>query len=127
PGRLGTHAEHAAAARGEDLKIEIVHPHAELLAGGAEGLFDGLSGELAIDTHGQRRLPRRPCRPRWLGRTVAAAEAARSTGVDLGVVARAGAPDSRGGGIGAGRATGKRGLWSTAKPGVRPNRGNIPP
>jgi predicted RNA-binding protein Jag len=59
PGGLGSHAEDAAAARGQNLEIEVVQLDAELLSGILERLFDALAGKLAVRTH-QRRLPRRP-------------------------------------------------------------------
>jgi hypothetical protein len=107
PGRLGTHAEDPPAARGQDLEIEVVEPDAERLTGLAKGILDGLAGELAVCTGRHRRLPRRPCRPRW--RIVAFAEVVRSR-VDRSVLGRpfvaAGRADDCGA---AGAATGKRG------------------
>jgi hypothetical protein len=76
PGRLGAHAEHSAAARRQDLEIEIVQLDAELLSRGLQRLFDALARELSVRTH-QRRLPRRPWRPRSLWRIVLSAWAAR--------------------------------------------------
>ena len=72
-GRLGAHAQHAPAAGGQDLEVEVVEAgHAEGFARGAQGLFDALAGELLVIAH--RRLPRRLVRPRLLaGRTVPAA------------------------------------------------------
>jgi hypothetical protein len=60
PGRLGTHAEDAAAARRQDLEVQIVELGPELVPGGLEGLLDGLAAEFLVRTHVQRRLPRRP-------------------------------------------------------------------
>src|SRR5438093_616763 len=124
--RLGAHAQHTPAARGEDLEVQVVEPDAERLTGEAEGLLDGLAGELAVRGGGaHRRLPRRPWRPRW--RSVAFADAVRSRD-DRSGLGCAGAPAGRAVDVGAvGTATGKRGLWSTANAGVRPKSGNIPP
>jgi hypothetical protein len=60
PGGLGAHAEHPPAAGGQDLEVELVEADRELLSSVAEGLLDGLSGELFVRTHAQRFLPRRP-------------------------------------------------------------------
>jgi hypothetical protein len=43
PGGLGTHAQHATAAGGEDLEVEIVQTDPEGFAGFAKGLLDGLA------------------------------------------------------------------------------------
>ena len=43
--------EDAPAARGQDLEVEVVEPGAEGLAGVAQGLLDGLAGELLVCTH----------------------------------------------------------------------------
>ena len=51
PSRLGAHAEHATAARGQDLEVELVKADAELAARGPESLFDCLAGELLVGTH----------------------------------------------------------------------------
>src|SRR5439155_17268480 len=69
PGRLGAHPEDAPAARGQDLEVEVVQLDAELLARDLERLFHALARELSVRTH-QRRLPRRPWRPRSLWRMV---------------------------------------------------------
>jgi len=47
-GLLGPHAQHAPAARGQDLEVEAVEADAEVLAGEPQGLLDALARELAI-------------------------------------------------------------------------------
>ncbi len=51
PGGLRAHPEDAAAARGEDLEVEIVEPHPEGVTSVPESLFDGLAGEFLVCTH----------------------------------------------------------------------------
>src|SRR4051794_13994576 len=51
PCRLRAHAEDPAAARGEDLEVEVPQAHAELVAGRLDGLLDGLAGELLVLAH----------------------------------------------------------------------------
>src|SRR5947207_14672417 len=70
----------------------------------------------------QRRLPRRPWRPRSRGRIVLSADVTRGVAPPLAWFG--GRFDGSGGG---GIVTGKRGLWSLAKPGVQPNSGKVPP
>ena len=61
-GRLGAHAQHAPAAGGQDLEVEIIEAaDPEGLAGGSDGLLDRPSSELLVLAH--RRLPRRLLRP----------------------------------------------------------------
>jgi hypothetical protein len=51
PGRLGTHAENAAAAGRQNLEVQVVELRAEGLARLAQRLLDGLAGELPVGTH----------------------------------------------------------------------------
>jgi hypothetical protein len=50
--RLRPHAEDAPAAGRQDLEVEIIEADSKLLARDAEGFFDRLSREFAIDRHG---------------------------------------------------------------------------
>ena len=49
--RLGAHAEDAAAARGEDLEVEVVEARVEGLTRLAQRLLDRLAGELSVGAH----------------------------------------------------------------------------
>jgi hypothetical protein len=51
PCRLGTHAQDAPAAGGQDLEVEVIELGPKRLSGEAKRLLDGLSGELAVLTH----------------------------------------------------------------------------
>ena len=124
PRGLGAHAQHAPAARGQYLEVELVEAgDVERLARHAQCLLDGLACEFLVFAH--RRLPRRLVRPRW--RAGLMVPAARSLALRLsGSSRRSRAAVCAGcGGLGGG--TGKRGWWSRAKPGVQPKIGNSDP
>ena len=124
-GGLGAHAQHAPAARGQDLEVELVEADAELVAGAAQGLLDGLAGELAvcvaIGSHvsvvslaglragaysaGQLRPPMPSAPPACAGWPPATCLHS----------------------AGSGMVTGNLGVWFWAKAGFQPNSGNIEP
>src|SRR5439155_16140570 len=122
-GWLGAHAQHASAARGQDLEIEVVERrHTEGLARVPQSLLDGLSREFLVAS-GHLRLPRRLVRPRCLdGLTVPAEGSSGRLPRSVG-----GAVDDVEPEADAAAVTGNRGVWSAAKDGVHPNSGKSEP
>ncbi len=106
-GRLSAHAQHAPAARCQDLEVELIEAACtEGVTRRAQRLLDGLACELLVFAH--RRLPRRLVRALWRAGLIV--PAARSEAVRLSFSERRDAPPSALGGGGAGMATGKRGV-----------------